>query len=276
MQINPLIESNKNKMTWAAATIFVTAVIWSLLIIYGNVGKVNSLIASVVYTTLLSLSGYLYRYITEYIRAIQAQAVIAAVNQILILSITYAVTTISGMVNPTQFTKNIPLFATTGILSWIILLQWYGKMGYYGQNDKVSELSGNVSEVNFSEYGEEKYKEESYSNNPIEILDKISVKEGTQIHIINLRELNYIQAYGDYVMLFTESGKHIKEQTMRYFEIHLPPLFVRIHRSTIVNSEKIARAELFGKESYNIYLKNGTCLKASATGYKLLKERLLL
>ncbi len=271
MQSNPLIESNKNKMTWTAATIFVTAVIWSLLIIYGNLGKVDAFVASIVYTTLLSLSGYLYRYITEYIRAIQAQAVIAAVNQILILSITYAVTTISGMVSPDQFTKNIPLFATTGILSWIILLQWYGKMGYYGQNDKVSELNESSRDISFPEYGEE-----GNSNTPVEALDKISVKEGSQIHIINLKDLNYIQAYGDYVMLFTESGKHIKEQTMRYFEIHLPPLFVRIHRSTIVNSEKIARAELFGKESYNIYLKNGTCLKASATGYRLLKERLLL
>ncbi|MHC1779029.1 MAG: LytR/AlgR family response regulator transcription factor [Bacteroidales bacterium] len=267
MQRNPLIESNKNKLTWTAATIIVAAVIWSLLIIYGNIEKVHALAASIVYTTLLSLSGYLYWYITEYIRAIQAQTVIALANQILILSITYAVATISGMEHPAHFTRNIPLFATTGILSWIVLVQWYSKIPHFEQNEQDKGLSEN---------GREENHKETNSESTIEVLDKISVKEGSHIHIINLNDLNYVQAYGDYVMLFTENGKHIKEQTMRYFETHLPPIFVRIHRSSIVNSEKIARAELFGKESYNIYLKNGTCLKASATGYKLLKERLLL
>jgi DNA-binding LytR/AlgR family response regulator len=63
---------------------------------------------------------------------------------------------------------------------------------------------------------------------------------------------------------------------MKYFESHLPPAFVRIHRSCIVNSEVISRVELFGKESYNVYLKDGNTLKASTTGYKFLKEKLSL
>lgn len=88
--------------------------------------------------------------------------------------------------------------------------------------------------------------------------------------------IDYLQAYGDYVTLFTENRKYLKEQTMKYFEIHLPLSFVRIHRSCIVNSEKITRVELFGKESYNVYLKNGSNLRASTTGYKLLKEKMLL
>jgi len=262
MKRNPLIESNRNKLTWTAVTIVVTAVIWSHLVIYGNITKTHALVVSIVYSSLLSLSGYLYWFITDYIKAIQARIVIALVNQILIISIAYAVATISGIEDPYHFTKNIPLFATIGILSWVILLQWYDK-SIFNEINETEESPNDNSLVN-------------NTDNPIEFLDKISVKEGSHIHIINLNELNYVQAYGDYVMLFTDSGKHIKEQTMRYFETHLPQVFVRIHRSTIVNSEKIARAELFGKESYNIYLKNGTCLKASATGYKLLKERLLL
>nr|WP_317128336.1 LytTR family DNA-binding domain-containing protein [Parabacteroides goldsteinii] len=52
--------------------------------------------------------------------------------------------------------------------------------------------------------------------------------------------------------------------------------FIRIHRSCIVNSEQIMRVELFGKESYQVRLKTGVCLRASLTGYKLLKERLSL
>ena len=62
---------------------------------------------------------------------------------------------------------------------------------------------------------------------------------------------------------------------MKYFERHLPSdNFVRIHRSTIVNVTQISRVELFGKETYQVLLKNGTKLRVSLTGYRLLKERL--
>lgn len=65
-------------------------------------------------------------------------------------------------------------------------------------------------------------------------LDRVSVKDGSRIHIIHLEELLYMQAGGDYVTLFTPGGQYVKEQTMKYFETHLPPaLFVRIHRSCI-------------------------------------------
>lgn len=44
----------------------------------------------------------------------------------------------------------------------------------------------------------------------------------------------------------------------------------------IVNTEQILRVELFGKETYQVRLKDGTYLRASSAGYKLLKERLSL
>jgi len=61
---------------------------------------------------------------------------------------------------------------------------------------------------------------------------------------------------------------------MKYFEENLPqPQFIRIHRSTIVNLEEVAKIELYEKESYRVHLKNGTILNASPNGYKLLKDR---
>lgn len=98
------------------------------------------------------------------------------------------------------------------------------------------------------------------------------VKDGSRIHIIKTDKIEYIQSYGDYVQIFSEGQKHIKELTMKYLESSLPMMFVRIHRSCIVNSSMISRIEQYGKESYNVHLKNGTCLKASATGYKSLKQ----
>ena len=88
-------------------------------------------------------------------------------------------------------------------------------------------------------------------------------------------ELIYIQACGDYVMLITPTGEYLKEQTMKYFETHLSTdTFVRVHRSTIVNVTQISRVELFGKETYQLLLKNGVKLRVSLSGYRLLKERL--
>ena len=108
-----------------------------------------------------------------------------------------------------------------------------------------------------------------------ETIDRITVKDGARIHIIKVDELLYIQACGDYATLITPTGEYIKEQTMKYFEGHLPSdNFVRIHRSTIVNVTQISRVELFGKETYQVLLKNGTKLRVSLTGYRLLKEQL--
>ena len=106
-------------------------------------------------------------------------------------------------------------------------------------------------------------------------LDRVSVKDGSRIHLVKTDELIYIQACGDYVMLITPTGEYLKEQTMKYFETHLSPdTFVRVHRSTIVNVTQISRVELFGKETYQLLLKTGVKLKVSLSGYRLLKERL--
>ena len=108
-------------------------------------------------------------------------------------------------------------------------------------------------------------------------LERIALKTGQKIHVILIPDIIYIQSDGDYVQLITENGKYIKEETMKYFEANLhPQKFVRIHRSYIVNVEKIARIELFEKNSQMLMLKNGHQIKASTTGYKILREVLNL
>lgn len=106
-------------------------------------------------------------------------------------------------------------------------------------------------------------------------LDRIVVKTNSAIKVIPLEQVIYLEAQDDYVMIYTTGGKHLKEKTMKYFETHLPDRqFVRIHRSYIVNIDFIAQIEHFSKETYLAILKNGTKLKISESGYKLLRERL--
>jgi two-component system, LytTR family, response regulator len=108
-----------------------------------------------------------------------------------------------------------------------------------------------------------------------ETIDRIVVKSGTKIKVIPAEKVMYIEAQDDYVMIFAEESKHLKEKTMKYFETHLDPsVFIRIHRSYIVNINYIVQLEHFSKENYLVILKNGAKLKVSDSGYKNLKTRL--
>ena len=112
---------------------------------------------------------------------------------------------------------------------------------------------------------------------PQKFLDTISVKTGQKIHLVQVSDILFLQADGDYVMIRTAEGKYLKEQTMKYFEENLPAeRFVRIHRSCIVHADCISKIELYEKQNYRITLKSGQQLKASSTGYKQLKAALKL
>ncbi len=110
-----------------------------------------------------------------------------------------------------------------------------------------------------------------------ELLQRIAVKNRHKIDVIPVVDILYIEAEDDYVMIHTATSKFLKEKTMKFMESHLDPAhFIRIHRSFIVNADYIQRLEIYEKESYAVLLKNGKSLKASTSGYKLLKERLHL
>jgi hypothetical protein len=236
---------------------------WVLLIMYVDVLPVYALIDSMLSTVLLATVGYIAWYLTFFVKVWQAQVIIALIVQAVCLGVCYSILSLSDLTDQIVFLRSLPLRFLFGFLCWIILLQWY-----WLTQRKVEE-----QEIQLEE------QEINNDNRPVEpdeAIDKISVKDGVRIHIIQLNELFCIQACGDYVTLFTPSGQFIKEQTMKYFEKHLPSDFVRVHRSSIVNTNYIMRVELFGKESYHIRLKNGTSLRASGAGYKLLKEKLNL
>lgn len=159
------------------------------------------------------------------------------------------------------FAPTIPFRLLFGIPAWIAVTLWYHLQVV---EDETSQ------EIEFTTEAEKPAPQPQE-----EYIDRITVKDGSKIHIIKTEELLYIQACGDYATLVTPAGEYIKEQTMKYFEAHLPAdNFVRIHRSTIVNVTQISRVELFGKETYQLLLKNGVKLRVSLTGYRLLKERL--
>jgi len=125
---------------------------------------------------------------------------------------------------------------------------------------------------------QEKALEEQAESNalvPIEKLNRISVKKNKEIQFITIDKIFYIEANGDYVLIHAEPGRFLKDSTMKYWESHLPnDLFLRVHRSFIVNLDHIDQVELYEKDSYRLKMKNGAVIKASQAGYKLLKQQM--
>jgi len=106
-------------------------------------------------------------------------------------------------------------------------------------------------------------------------LERIVVKDGTKVTLIPTAKLDYAEAQDDYVALATQGRKHLKQQAIASLEACLDPAsFVRIHRSYIVNLERVARIEPYGKDSRLAILTDGTRLPVSRAGYARLKSLL--
>lgn len=109
----------------------------------------------------------------------------------------------------------------------------------------------------------------------IEFLERVVIKEGAKISILPVESIKWIEAQDDYVMINSEQGRFLKKKTMKYFENHLNEnMFIRIHRSYIINADYIQHLEQKGKESYQLILKNGKELPVSKTGLTKLKNTL--
>ncbi|MEP1034975.1 LytTR family transcriptional regulator DNA-binding domain-containing protein [Ekhidna sp.] len=106
-----------------------------------------------------------------------------------------------------------------------------------------------------------------------EVLTRVAVRTGSKIHIVAIEKIKYLEAQDDYVKLYTDEGNFLKQQTMKYYECHLPENdFLRIHRSYIVRIKEISRVELMGKDTHVVLLEDGTQLSVSRSGYSRLKE----
>jgi two-component system LytT family response regulator len=124
--------------------------------------------------------------------------------------------------------------------------------------------------------GGEKAKINQLIQQPLtEKLERIVVKSGTKIKVIPVDRILYLEAQDDYIMVYTDEGKHLKQGTMKYYEDHLDPSrFIRVHRSYIVSIEQVVQLEPYAKDNYIVKMKKGTALKISRNGLKNLRDKL--
>jgi two-component system LytT family response regulator len=110
------------------------------------------------------------------------------------------------------------------------------------------------------------------TNKQTEERNRIVVKNGVDIRIVPVKEVHYIEAYDDYVKIFTTDSHYLKKKTMNYYEEVLDSnLFFRTHRSFIINVEQLTKIEQLEKNTYLAILKNGKRIPLSRNGYLKLK-----
>jgi two-component system LytT family response regulator len=107
---------------------------------------------------------------------------------------------------------------------------------------------------------------------PQEFVQRIVVRDGARVHIIPVERLDFAESQDDYVSLHSQGKSYLKEQTISSLEASLDPeRFVRIHRSVIVNLERVAKIEPYAKDSRVAVLSDGSQLPVSKAGYERLR-----
>jgi two-component system, LytTR family, response regulator len=110
---------------------------------------------------------------------------------------------------------------------------------------------------------------------PGERLARVLVKDGSNVHVIPVARVDWIEAQDDYVEIHAEGRTHLKNQRLQDLAEALDPArFVRVHRSYLINLDRLARLELEAKDTRVAVLKDGKVLPVSRAGYARLKDLL--
>ncbi len=106
-------------------------------------------------------------------------------------------------------------------------------------------------------------------------LERIVIRDGANVDVVPVDKIDYVEAQDDYVAFRTGGKSLLKEQPLGEVETQLDPSrFVRIHRSYLLNIDRLAKVELYAKDSRIAILVDGTKLPLSRAGYQRLQQLL--
>jgi two-component system LytT family response regulator len=94
--------------------------------------------------------------------------------------------------------------------------------------------------------------------------DRLVVKTGGRVVFLRTEDIDWVEASGNYVRLHVGGDAHLLRESMKNMERRLDPsTFVRIHRSAIVNVDRIRELEPWFHGEYIVILRDGTRLTSS-------------
>ncbi len=106
-------------------------------------------------------------------------------------------------------------------------------------------------------------------------IERVLIRDGANVHVLPVDQIDYVEAQDDYVAYKSGGKQYLKDQTLSAVDATLDPArFVRIHRSYVLNVDRISKVELYAKDSRIAILRDGTRLPVSRAGYARLSELL--
>jgi two-component system, LytTR family, response regulator len=106
-------------------------------------------------------------------------------------------------------------------------------------------------------------------------LERFVIKSGGRVFFVRADEIDWIEASGNYVKLHVGSEGHLFRETMNALESRLDPdTFFRIHRSHIVNIERVKELQPWFNGEYVVFLRDGTRLTLSRGYREKLQDRI--
>ncbi len=104
--------------------------------------------------------------------------------------------------------------------------------------------------------------------------ERVLIRDGASVHVIPAAQIDYLEAQDDYVALHAAGKTWLKTTTLARLAAELDPArFIQIHRSYLLNLDRLGKVELVGKDSRVAILKDGRELPMSRSGYARLKEK---
>jgi two-component system, LytTR family, response regulator len=94
--------------------------------------------------------------------------------------------------------------------------------------------------------------------------DKLAIKDGSSTTFVPVKNIDWIDAAGDYMCVHVNGATHIMRTTMKVLEAQLDPsIFQRVHRSTIVNLARVEKVSSHINGEFHLTLSCGSSLKMS-------------
>jgi two-component system LytT family response regulator len=108
---------------------------------------------------------------------------------------------------------------------------------------------------------------------PHNCLRRIAVRSAGKTYFVDLEDVDWIQAAENYVQLHTASARHLVHATVQTLQESLDPQrFLRIHRSLIVNVQRVKELETATHGEFVFVLHNGARLQSSRTYHDAIKQ----
>jgi two-component system LytT family response regulator len=105
-------------------------------------------------------------------------------------------------------------------------------------------------------------------------VDRIIIRETGQVSFVKIADIDWIEAADYYACLHAGSKTHLFRRSLSELAEDLKPAFCRIHRSTIVNLDRVESLKLNEEGEYDVLLRSGKTLRLSRGYRKQMQSRL--